>query len=157
MKQIFPAMVIMVLAMGCGGGATDTPAPAPEVAEEVPAVEEVAEVARHDLLYVCNCGPECSCGAVATEPGQCGCGSDLVEARMLMIDGSVASTCTCGADCDCTITGDDPNTCGCGKEIKKVDLAGTGLYYCNCGGSCKCNHVSAEPGTCGCGMELVTS
>jgi len=155
MKRTFLAMVIMVLAMGCGGAATDTPAPAEEVVEQAPAAEEVV-VARHDLIYTCGCGPDCECGTVATEAGKCDCGSDLVEGRMLMIDGTVASLCTCGADCTCEI-GDDPDSCGCGNEMKKVDIAGSGLYYCNCGGSCKCNHVSDQPGTCGCGMELKTS
>jgi hypothetical protein len=147
--------MIMAVALGCGGASTEAPAPAEETVVEAPA-EEAVVVARHDLIYVCNCGPDCDCGAVASKPGKCGCGSDLVEARMLMVDGSIASLCACGPDCKCEI-GDDPNTCGCGNEMKKVDLAGTGLYYCNCGGSCKCNHVSAEPGKCGCGMDLITS
>lgn len=155
MKRLFPAMVIMVLAMGCGGGAADAPATVEEVVEQAPAAEEVV-VARHDLLYVCNCGPECECETVSTEPGTCECGKELVEGRMLMIDGTVVSLCTCGPECKCEI-GDDPTTCGCGNEMKMVDLAGSGLFYCNCGGSCKCNHVSPEPGSCGCGMELKTS
>ncbi|MCU0305031.1 MAG: hypothetical protein MUC56_13350 [Thermoanaerobaculales bacterium] len=156
MKTLFPAAMIVAMALGCGGGATEPPAPAAEqVVEPAPAAGEVV-VARHDLIYSCNCGPDCSCGAVSTKPGKCGCGTDLVEGRMLMIDGSVASLCTCGPDCKCEI-GDDPSTCGCGKEMKKVDLAGTGIYYCNCGGSCKCNYVSDQAGRCACGMELKTS
>jgi hypothetical protein len=149
-------MFALIVTLGCGGQTADTPAPAEEVAETAPAEEQPAVVVRHDLLYVCNCGPDCDCGTVSTEPGTCGCGSDLVEGRMLMVDGSVASLCTCGPECACEI-GEDGETCGCGNEIKKAELAGTGIYYCNCGGSCKCNFASAEPGTCSCGMELITS
>ena len=156
MNKLFPAMVILIVAMGCGGAATEPPAPAAEeVVEQAPAAEAVVE-ASHNMLYTCGCGPECECGTVATEPGKPGCGSDLVAGRMLMIDGTVASLCGCGPECTCEI-GDDPDNCGCGNEMKKVDLAGTGLYYCNCGGSCKCNFVSAEAGSCACGMELKTS
>ena len=156
MKKFFPAMVIMVLAMGCGGGATDAPSTAEEVVEQAPATEEIV-LARHDLIYTCGCGPECECETVSVKAGKCACGADLVEGRMLMINGTVASLCGCGPECKCTIEGDDPTKCGCGNEIKLVDLAGTGIYYCNCGGSCKCNHVSDEQGECGCGMELKTS
>lgn len=159
MKTLFGVCLMLVVAMGCGGPTTEVPAPAEEAAAHDHAAEPVAEQAveaRHDLLYVCNCGPECECETVSTEPGTCECGKELVEGRMLMIDGTVVSLCTCGPECKCEI-GDDPTTCGCGNEMKMVDLAGSDLFYCNCGGSCKCNHVSPEPGTCGCGMELKTS
>ena len=125
-------------------------APAPQASEQT-------AHARHDLIYTCDCGPDCSCGSVALKPGPCDCGAELVAGRMLVINGTVASLCTCGADCSCSINQDDPTTCSCGNEIKLVDLAGTGIYYCNCGGSCTCNHVASEPGECSCGMQLKTT
>ena len=48
----------------------------------------------------------------------------------------------------------DPNKCLCGTEVKRVNMAGTDIYFCNCGGSCFCNTVSNEPGKCKCGMNL---
>jgi len=156
MKQLFPAMMIMVLAMGCGGAATETQEPAEEAAVDV--VEEVPVVeARNDQVYVCNCGPECECGTVATEPGNCECGKELVQAHMLMVDGNMASLCTCAEGCTCELDAEDATKCGCGKDVRVVSFEGTGLYYCNCGGSCTCNYVSAEAGSCSCGMELTTS
>jgi len=156
MSKLFPVLIVVAVALGCGGTADQPAAPeVEEVVEAAPAAESAA-VEHHDLLYVCNCGPECECGTVSTQPGTCECGAELVEGRMLMVDGSIASLCTCGPDCKCEI-GDDPDSCGCGNPMRKVDLAGTGIYYCNCGGSCKCNFASAEPGACKCGMELITS
>jgi hypothetical protein len=149
-------MLALTVALGCGGSATETPAPAEEAVEQV-AAEEPAVEARHDLIYICGCGPECECGAVSKDPGTCDCGSELVQTHMLMVDGNAASLCTCGGDCTCELDAEDPTKCGCDKPIKQVSLEGKGLYYCNCGGSCKCNFVASEPGTCSCGMELVTS
>jgi len=158
MKRLSLAVLMLALAatFGCGGAATETPEPVEEVvvdvAEEVPVVE-----ARHDQVYVCGCGPECACGTVATEPGTCECGKELVQAHMLMVDGNMATLCTCGNDCTCELNPEDPTKCGCGADVRVVSFEGTGLYYCNCGGSCKCNYVSTEPGTCSCGMELTSS
>jgi hypothetical protein len=73
-----------------------------------------------------------------------------------VVDTDVALLCTCGADCNCEIDAADETKCSCGSDLKRVSLAGSGLYFCNCGGSCTCNFISAEPGNCSCGMELVT-
>lgn len=158
MKKFLLALIIVVvgLALGCGGAPSETPAPAEDVVEQAPAAEPVVE-ARHDLVYVCSCGPECDCGAVSLEPGTCDCGSELVQAHLLKVDGNVATLCTCGADCTCALDPEDPTKCGCGSPVKQVSLEGKGLYYCNCGGSCTCNFVAAEAGKCSCGMDLVTS
>lgn len=109
---------------------------------------------RHDLLYVCNCGPECKCNSVATAPGNCKCGKPLVAYHVVKIEGDEALLCTCGGNCACAIDPKDPTKCGCGKEVKRVNLKGTGIFFCNCGGSCFCNTVSDQPGNCKCGMPL---
>ena len=157
MKKLFPVMVILVVALGCGGSATETPAPEEEIVEQAPPAEEAIVEVRHDQLYVCGCGDDCDCGAVAMEAGTCDCGSEMVQAHMLKIDDNVATVCDCAGDCTCELDPEDPTMCGCGEPVRQVSLEGKGLYYCNCGGSCTCNHVAAEPGECGCGMELVTS
>jgi hypothetical protein len=102
MKKLFPVIAIMALALGCGGAATETPAPAEEVVEQAPVAEQVVE-ARNDLIYTCGCGPECECGEVSKEPGTCGCGSEMVQTHMLMVDGNVATLCSCGGDCTCEL------------------------------------------------------
>ncbi len=95
MKNISFAVVIfaMVAALGCGGSPTEAPVEEVvlDVVEEQPVVE-----ARNDLVYACSCGPECECGAVALEPGTCGCGSELAQAHLLKMDGNVATLCSCG-------------------------------------------------------------
>ena len=30
-----------------------------------------ADEPRQDVLYYCNCGPECNCNSVSTHPGNC--------------------------------------------------------------------------------------
>ena len=120
-------------------------------------MEDADAAVRNDVLYVCNCGPECECGSVSTEAGTCSCGTELVAVHMVKVEGSEALLCTCGDDCDCEINAEDETKCGCGKDIRRVSLEGSGIYYCNCGGSCTCNFVSDQPGNCSCGMELITS
>ena len=150
----------LVAVIGCSN-----PEPAVEAetdaAIETAAAEMVMEDAeaavRNDVLYVCNCGPECECGSVSTEAGTCTCGTELVATHMVKVEGSEALLCTCGNDCDCEINAEDETKCGCGKDIRRVSLEGSGIYYCNCGGSCTCNFVSDQPGNCSCGMELITS
>ena len=149
-------MLTLVVALGCGGAATEAPAPAEEVVVDVVEEQPVVE-ARNDLVYTCNCGPECACGSISKDPGTCDCGSELVQTHVLLMDGNVASLCSCGGDCTCELNAEDPTKCGCGKEVKQMNLEGKGLYYCNCGVSCKCNSIASEPGTCACGMDLVTS
>ncbi len=126
------------------------------VTDEIVAEDAEAAV-RNDVLYTCNCGPDCTCNSVSAEAGTCTCGTELAAAHMVKVEGNEALVCGCAGDCTCAINADDETTCSCGTAIRRVSLEGSGIYYCNCGGSCTCNFVSTEPGTCACGMELVTS
>lgn len=117
-------------------------------------MEPAAEYARKDLLYSCNCGPECKCNSVSVAPGNCACGKPLAWGHLVRVEGSDALLCTCKEGCQCKIDPHDPTKCGCGNPIKRISLKGSGLYFCNCGGSCSCNVVSAHPGECYCGMPL---
>ncbi len=112
---------------------------------------------RQDVLYYCNCGPECHCNSVGTSPGNCKCGKPMKWGHVLKVEGDTALVCTCGKGCKCSLHPDDPTKCGCGNPVKKVNLKGTGIYFCNCGGSCTCNTVSDKPGKCKCGMDLKKS
>ena len=102
------------------------------VAETI--VEEAVAEVRNDVLYTCSCGPECDCGSVSTEAGTCTCGTDLVAAHMVKVEGNEALVCGCDGDCTCEINAEDETTCSCGTEIRRVSLEGSGIYYCNCGG-----------------------
>jgi hypothetical protein len=113
-----------------------------------------AQSDRHDLLYVCGCGPDCKCSTVSAKPGKCGCGHALVTGHVKKVEGDVALLCLCDPGCKCALDAKDPAKCGCGKPIRKVSLKGTGIYFCNCGASCACNTVSDKPAQCKCGMAL---
>jgi hypothetical protein len=147
--------IAMTLTLGCGGSQEEAEAPVEEIAEAAPVAEEVVEV-RHDQLYVCAC-EECDCGAVATSPGSCGCGTELAETHLLKVEENEALVCSCGSGCTCDLDAENPAACSCGTEVKRVSLEGTGVYYCNCGGSCTCKFAAAEAGDCACGMTLITS
>ncbi len=109
---------------------------------------------RQDVLYTCNCGPECKCNTVSTKPGNCACGQPLKWGHLVKVEGNEAILCTCGEGCKCSIDPKDTTKCVCGNPVKRVNLKGTGIYFCNCGGSCTCNTVSDKPGKCKCGMKL---
>ena len=149
------ACVAMVVALGCSRSApvveTET------IAEPAAASTVETAEARHDVVYVCGCGPDCNCGSISTEPGNCDCGTALVWAHVVKVEGNDALLCTCAEGCDCAIDASDDTKCSCGNEVRRASLEGSGLYFCHCGGSCTCNHVSSEPGVCGCGMDLITS
>jgi hypothetical protein len=113
-----------------------------------------ADEPRQDVLYYCNCGPECNCNSVSTHPGNCKCGKPMKGGHVLKIEGNEAIVCTCGPECHCKLDPKDPTKCGCGNPVKRINLKGTGIYFCNCGGSCMCNTVSDKPGKCKCGMDL---
>ena len=114
-----------------------------------------AEEQRKDVLYTCNCGPDCKCNTVSTKPGNCACGQPMKWGHVVKIEGNEALLCTCKEGCKCSgLDPKDPTKCACGNPVKRVSLKGTGLYFCNCGGSCMCNTVSDSPGKCKCGMEL---
>ena len=109
---------------------------------------------RQDVLYTCNCGAECKCNTVSTQPGKCACGVPLKWGHVIKIEGDEAILCQCEEGCKCELSKDDPSKCACGNQVKRVKLAGTGIHFCNCGGSCVCNTVSDKAGECKCGMKL---
>ncbi|MBF0516244.1 MAG: hypothetical protein HQK97_03860 [Nitrospirae bacterium] len=104
------------------------------------------------ILYVCNCGDNCTCNTVSTKPGKCKCGTKLVAMHVVKIEGDEALLCTCGKGCTCKLDKDDPTKCGCGKPVKRVNIKG--MYVCGCPDGCACNTVSDKPGKCKCGTEL---
>ena len=123
--------------------------------KQVASTRPAGQEARQDVLYTCNCGPQCSCNTVSTKPGNCACGAPLKWGHVLKIEGSEAILCQCNEGCSCGgLDAKDPSKCVCGTPVKRVDLTGTGIYFCNCGGSCYCNTVSDQPGKCKCGMDL---
>lgn len=113
-----------------------------------------SDEARQDVLYYCNCGPECNCNSVAVKPGNCKCGKPMKWGHVLKIEGNEALVCTCAEGCKCGLDPKDATKCGCGNPVKRVNLKGTGIYFCNCGSACMCNTVSDKPGKCKCGMDL---
>ncbi len=113
-----------------------------------------ADEPRRDVLYSCNCGPECKCNSVGVKPGNCACGKPMKWGHVLKIEGTQALLCTCAEGCKCSLDPKDPTKCGCGNPVKRVELKGTGIYFCNCGASCSCNTVSDKPGKCACGMDM---
>ena len=113
----------------------------------------VKEEARHDVLYTCSCASEC-CKTASLTPGKCGCGKPLVWGHVVKVEGNEALVCSCKEGCACKVDEKNPGKGTCGNALKRVSLAGTGIYFCNCGGSCTCNHLSDKPGTCHCGMDL---
>ena len=113
-----------------------------------------ADEPRRDVLYYCNCGPECKCNSVSTQPGNCKCDKPMKWGHVLKIEGNEALVCTCDEGCKCNLDRKDPTKCSCGKPVKRINLKGTGIYFCNCGGSCMCNTVSDKPGKCQCSMQL---
>lgn len=132
------AVVVLALAAGCASK-RGTGAPG----------------GRQDVLHTCNCGPQCKCNVVSTTPGKCACGTALKWGHLLRVEGNVGTLCQCNAGCTCGgLDPKDPAKCVCGTPVKRVNLAGTGIYFCNCGGACSCNTVSPAPGKCKCGMEL---
>jgi len=134
--------ILMAILTGCAAMETETAA-TPDQPD------------RQDVLYTCNCGEQCKCNTVSTEPGNCACGAPLKWGHVLKVEGNEAILCQCNEGCGCSgFDPKDPSKCSCGKPVKRVNMTNTGVYFCNCGGSCFCNTVSGEPGKCKCGMNL---
>ncbi len=87
-----------------------------------------------DTVHVCGCGEGCHCTAIKAEPGKCGCGKDLIPAKVTKIEGE-------------KITVDRG-----GKPGETVFKA---AYKCGCGAGCTCNTAALAPGKCHCGKDLV--
>lgn len=145
MSRWIIGICLAALIFGCTGTQTEDTAGQP--------ADSAAE--RQDVLYTCDCGPECNCKTVSTTAGNCDCDKPLAWGHVVKIEGTEALLCQCAEECECAINPEDPSVCGCSNPVKQVNLAGTGMYFCNCGGSCECNTVSDTPGECECGMELV--
>ncbi len=142
---------LIMLIAGCTGTQNEETAATGMPDEDTAAV-------RQDVLYYCNCGPECTCNTLSTVAADCTCGEPLKWGHVVRVENTEALICQCEDGCECEgLTEEDPTVCSCGAPIKRVNMAGTGLYYCNCGGSCTCNFISDKPGKCKCGMDLVTS
>ena len=141
MKAIISLVIVtfMTVGLSAGGFAADPTG---------------TDSARHDVLYICGCKPDCKCISVSIIPGKCKCGTPLQWGHVVKTEGNDALLCTCKEGCKCAIDANDPTKCGCGSPLKRVSLKGTGIYFCNCGSSCKCNVVSDKPGNCTCGMPL---
>ena len=151
---LFALMTLFLLASGCSpmhdkqGAVGDT---APEAGEMTQA--DVQDT-RSDVLYSCACGGGCECNSVSTKAGNCRCGKPMEWGHVVKVEEDEALVCLCAEGCACKQDVTDPTKCACGKPLKRVNLAGTGMFFCNCGGSCTCNTISGEVGNCKCGMPL---
>lgn len=87
-----------------------------------------------DTVHVCGCGPGCHCSSIAAAPGKCGCGKDLVPAKVTKVEGTTVTVDRAG---------------GPGETSFQA------TYKCGCGPGCHCNTVALAPGKCHCGKELV--
>jgi hypothetical protein len=88
-----------------------------------------------DERYVCNCGEDCPCKTISTNPGKCTCGKDMVKAKVVKVDKDKA----------------DFMAEGWKKERSFKTVA---KYICNCSPDCKCGTISQNPGKCSCGKEM---
>lgn len=147
MKSVFSVKFLVVISIllllaGCAG-------------KDVASTQGEGQDVRQDVLYTCNCGPQCNCNSMSTKPGNCACGVPMKWGHVLKVEGNEAILCQCNKGCRCEgLDPKDPTKCNCGTKVKRVNLAGSGIYFCNCGGSCYCNTVSDSPGKCKCGMNL---
>ncbi|RMG56095.1 MAG: hypothetical protein D6722_26965 [Bacteroidetes bacterium] len=86
-----------------------------------------------DEVYVCNCGEACPCQMMAHKAGQCVCGTDLAKAKVVKVEGTMA-------------------TVKIGDREQVFNMVGK--YACACGPQCKCGSISQKPGKCVCGTEM---
>ncbi len=88
-----------------------------------------------DEVYACNCGVACSCNTMSNSPGNCTCGTPMVKARVVRVEGDIAYLKAAAWKVE--------------RPFKT-----TGKYVCACDPTCKCNTVSQNPGKCPCGVEM---
>jgi hypothetical protein len=92
-----------------------------------------------DTVYACDCGEGCPCNTLSKKPGNCACGKEMVEAKVVKVEEGTASlqaqgwekplvfktvgkyACDCGPSCDCNTISQNPGKCVCGKDLKKVE------------------------------------
>ncbi|MBP1595634.1 MAG: hypothetical protein H6Q05_1011 [Acidobacteria bacterium] len=83
---------------------------------------------------VCNC-ETCDCLTVSSVAGKCGCGNDLVTAKVTKVEKNTAYFKAAAWSKD--------------RPFNMV-----GKYVCACGPTCSCKTISQKPGKCGCGSDL---
>src|SRR5210317_1420561 len=81
------------------------------------------KTARQDVLYTCDCGPQCKCNSMSTQPGNCACGSPMKWGHVLRVEGNEAILCQCAEGCECAgLDPKDPTKCMCGTPVKRVNM-----------------------------------
>lgn len=97
-------------------------------------VRQTIDLAPGDEVYACACGPECDCGTLSRVANVCGCGRDLVKARVVKVDAEEATLVV--------------------NDREKV-FRTSGRYTCECIENCGCGTISQKPGKCSCGRILL--
>ncbi|TLM66799.1 MAG: hypothetical protein FDZ69_05545 [Deltaproteobacteria bacterium] len=92
-------------------------------------------------VYICGCGPEAKCDAVAGQPGKAPCGKPLIEKQVLKEDADKVYVCACPDGCKCGLNQADPTKCACGKELRAYPKAAQ--PNCAKGGCDKCAPAAA--------------
>jgi len=92
------------------------------------------ELAPGDEVYACACGSECDCGTLSQVANVCGCGRELVKARVVKVDAEEATLVVNGRE----------------KVFRT-----TGRYACECKKGCGCGTISQKQGKCACGRILL--
>ncbi len=88
-----------------------------------------------DEVYACQCGDSCPCQMMSHNAGKCGCGKDMVKAKVKSVDKEKDTAVLVFSDHE--------------QTFKTV-----GKYMCACKG-CKCNSISQTPAKCTCGVDMV--
>ena len=126
-KLLRTLMMGVLLSAGFSGVAS--------AAEEKAAAKPAATgLKAGDTVHVCGCGEGCHCASIKAEPGKCGCGKDLIPAKVTKVEGT-------------TVTVD--------RGGKPGETSFKAAYKCGCGAQCGCNTVALAPGKCHCGKDLV--
>lgn len=107
-----------------------------------------------EIVYSCNCGPECQCKSASNQPGHCACGVPMKAGNVIAEEEGEAILCQCAGGCKCGLSQEDPTKCACGKDVKRKSKSDKGAYSCDCGDACQCNYTSDKPGKCSCGKPL---
>ena len=92
------------------------------------------DVKAGEEYYACNC-TGCPCNTISSLKGKCGCGNDLVKAKVTRVEKDKAYFKADAWD-------------------KERSFNTVGKYICACGPTCSCKTVSQKPGKCGCGHDL---
>ncbi len=86
-----------------------------------------------DEVNACGCGTACPCQTISDQKGNCGCGHELVQAKVVKV-------------------GDGTADLQIGKDTRTFKTVGK--FVCGCAGNC-CQTISQSAGKCGCGKDLV--